>query len=92
MTEQNNDEQQVDTISSQDSCPICGELALDYNEHICLKKILEEIDEENENEILEDEESVEYEDKTYGEKLDDAEFIDNYYEEYGVDDEDDDIF
>lgn len=86
MTEDNNGVPPK-KFSDCDYCPICGELIIDYKKkHICPEHILEEICRVEE---VQNEEYLEEEEKSYGEKLDDAEFIMNYYddEEYYKDDE-----
>jgi len=73
-----------DLFTENDYCPICGELAVGEKKHICPEHILEEICREED-----DERSRVYDDddKTYGERLDDAEFMLNYYDN-DFDDED----
>ena len=76
-----------ENFSEYDYCPICGELIEDYKKkHICPEHILEEICRAEE---AKSEEHIDDEEKGYGEKLGDAEFIMNYYddEEYYKDDE-----
>ena len=76
MTESNSDfEKQI--FSEMDYCPICGELALSGNKHKCPQRILDNIckeEEERSSQIDDDDE------KDYGERLDDAEFMLNYYD------------
>jgi len=84
MTE-NNDLQQ-DMMSEDSFCPICGERILERGKrHICPKHILDEIcrEEEARSKDFDDDD-----DKSYGERLDDAEFMLNYYDdEYDEDEE-----
>lgn len=83
----NNDSTAVPMYSENDYCPICGELAIGEKKHICPEHILDEI---CEIEIAKSEE-INDDEKSYGEKLADADFILNYYNEYD-DDDDDDLF
>ena len=72
-------------FSEYDYCPICGQLAAGEKKHRCPKHILDEICKEEEargQEIDNDD------DKSYGERLDDAEFMMNYFEDDYGDDED----
>lgn len=85
MTEQN-DPLIEEQDSEHDYCPICGELVEDTSKrHICPEHILDEIckEEEAKSEEFDDDGT-----KTYGERLDDAEFILNYYDEEYDEDED----
>jgi len=77
-------------IEEQDSecnyCPICGEKVEDTSKrHICPEHILDKIckEEEAKSDEFDDDDA-----KTYGERLDDAEFILNYYNEEYDEDED----
>lgn len=74
------------TFEEHDYCPICGELAVGEKKHICPEHILDEIcrEEEARSESFDNDD-----DKTFGERLDDAEFMLNYYDEYEEDDDDD---
>lgn len=86
MTDEKKDsEQQI--YSENDFCPICGLLAASEKKHICPEHILNEI---CQAEVAKSEEINDDGEKSYGEKLDDAEFMLNYYE--GVYDDDDDEF
>ncbi len=64
--------------SNNDFCPICGQLVLADQKHICPEYILQEIckDEERKSREFDDDNL-----KTIGERLDDADFILNYYDE-----------
>jgi len=75
MTEQDSKQQDY---SEHDYCPICGLLAVGEEKHICPEEVLDEIcrEEEARSEMYDDDD-----DKLYGERLDDAEFILNYYDE-----------
>ncbi len=72
-------------FTEHDYCPICGQLAVGEKKHICPEHILDEIcrEEEARSEKFNDDDE-----KSYGEKLDDAEFILNYYDEEYDDEED----
>jgi hypothetical protein len=65
-------------FSEHDYCPICGELAVGEKKHQCPKHILDEICKEEE---ARSEEFDNDDDKSYGERLDDAEFMMNYFED-----------
>lgn len=73
--------------TENDYCPICGLLAIGKKRHICPEDVLDEICKEEEAKSEEFDDDA---DKTYGERLDDADFMDRYYE--GEYDEDEDIF
>ncbi len=75
MIEENQTQQ---TFSEDAYCPICGELAEGAKRHVCPEHILEEICREEE---AKSEEFDNDDDKTYGERLDDAEFMFNMNEE-----------
>jgi hypothetical protein len=75
-------------FSENDYCPICGLLVRGVKKHVCPEHVLDEICREEEAKSEEFDDDSE---KSYGERLDDAEFILNYYDdEYDNDDDDDD--
>ena len=84
MIEENTENKQQ-VFSEQAYCPICGQLAVGKEKHICPEHILDEICKEEE---AKSEEFDNDDDKSYGERLDDAEFILNYYDDEYDDDED----
>ncbi len=83
MTDKNKDLEQQ-RFSENDYCPICGLLAVGEKKHICPEHILDEICKEEEAKSRDFDDDDE---KSYGEKLDDAEFILNYYNDDYDDDE-----
>jgi len=86
---ENIEDQQQEMELECDYCPICGELVSEVNrKHICPEHILDEIcrEEEARSEKYDDDD-----DKAYGERLDDAEFMLNYYDEE-YEDNDEDLF
>jgi len=89
MTEENVDDSQQQ-FPENDSCPICGQLIKEQTKHICPEHILEEICREEQSKS---EEFDNDDEKTYSERLDDADFISNYYDyDDENDDEDDELF
>ena len=82
MTEESKEQQ---TFSELSYCPICGLLAIGEERHICPEYILDEICKVEE---AKSEEFDNDDDKSYGERLDDAEFMFNYYDEDDDTDED----
>lgn len=83
MTEENETQQ---VFSEQSYCPICGLLAVGEKKHICPEHILDEICKAEE---AKSEEFDNDDDKSYGERLDDAEFMFNYYDDDDDDTDDD---
>ena len=80
MTENNRDATpDTQIFFEEDYCPICGELVSEPNKkHTCPKHILDEI---CRTEEARSEEYDNDDDKSYGERLDDADFLMNYYDD-----------
>ena len=85
MTDKN-EKSENSQYSDYDYCPICGELASNEEKHICPEEILEEICRE---EVAKSEEFDDDYEKGYGDRLEDADFMFNYYDnDYDDNDED----
>ena len=75
--QENNEKLNDYQLSEYDYCPICGQLATGEKKHQCPKHIIDEICKDEE---LKSKQFHNDNDKSYSERLDDAEFMMNYFE------------